>query len=191
MFKERRNFTSIHVYPRVGFFYCSTLTLLDNRLILWPSNKTVLLLPNCVLRGLMVWATVSEQCKRLDAKNENTSRYGMVRNSARRWPKYWLTQKILNKKKHLNNKDKKYKKDDTYQFFCRLLGRFSDATYAVNLFVEHYLVAPLYFFHREEWSNGNVSQQKLKSLELNLHSCIFIYTYFPCLNHSLAWLKNT
>ncbi len=38
------------IYIRIGFRSCSTLTVLDNRLILWSIHKTFLMVRDCVLR---------------------------------------------------------------------------------------------------------------------------------------------
>ncbi len=56
---DQIRYTSIHVYLNVEFLYCYTLTLVDNRSILWPSHETFLVLPNCVLRCMKATVLVS------------------------------------------------------------------------------------------------------------------------------------
>ncbi len=48
--RKSSTYTSIHVYLRVGFLSCYTLTLLDNQVVLKPRSKTFLMLHYCVLR---------------------------------------------------------------------------------------------------------------------------------------------
>ena len=49
-FENLSKLTSIHVYVRIETFPSRNLTILDNRLIQWPSHETFLLLRHCVLR---------------------------------------------------------------------------------------------------------------------------------------------